>query len=150
MAPLRSRPEWIKSAKSLEECLTLIAIRFTSYATVDGRKTLEASARGLSFAMADVFAGALLCQHAAWSEAKAKAQPSNKLAAAEAQVDRISGQRWCEELYRRVDHQIQALGQDERYEQDHQMLFGLADARRAGGGVTAGKSSGHAYGEAKL
>ncbi|KAI8348948.1 hypothetical protein B0O80DRAFT_461521 [Mortierella sp. GBAus27b] len=102
MAPLRSRPD-------LEECLVLIAIRFTSYATPDGRKILESSARGLSLAMADVFAGALLCQHAAWSESKAKANPSDQVAAVAARVDQISGQRWCEELYRRVEHQIQTL-----------------------------------------
>ncbi|KAI8348946.1 acyl-CoA dehydrogenase/oxidase [Mortierella sp. GBAus27b] len=146
MAPLRLRPEWTKSCKSLEECLVLIAIRFTSYATPDGRKILESSARGLSLAMADVFAGALLCQHAAWSESKAKANPSDQVAAAAARVDQISGQRWCEELYRRVEYQIQTLGQDERYEQDHQMLFGLVDARRAG----LGQTTGHAFGEAKL
>ncbi|KAI8348983.1 acyl-CoA-dehydrogenase protein [Mortierella sp. GBAus27b] len=105
-APLRSRPEWTKSSKSLEECLVLIAIRFTSYATPDGCKILESSARGLSLVMADVFAGALLCQHAAWSESKAKANPSDQVAAAAARVDQISGQRWCEELYRRVEHQI--------------------------------------------
>ena len=119
MAPLRSRSEWTKSTRSLEECLVLIAIRLTSYATPDERKILESSARGLSLAMADVFAGALLCQHAPWSEAKAKANPSDQAAAAATRVDQISGQRWCEELYRRVEHQIQALGQDERYEQDH-------------------------------
>jgi hypothetical protein len=146
MAPLRSRPEWTKSAKILEECLVLIAIRFTSYATPDGRKILESWARGLSLAMADVFAGALLCQHAGWSEAKAKSNLSDQVAAAAARVDQISGQRWCEELYRRVEHQIQTLGQDERYEQDHQMLFGLADARRAG----LGQTTGHGFGEAKL
>ncbi|KAF9961586.1 hypothetical protein BGZ65_010479 [Modicella reniformis] len=153
MAPLRSQPQWVKSGKSLEECLILIAIRFTTYATLDGRKTLEASARGLSFAMADVIAGALLCQHAAWSEAKAKAHPSNSVAAAEAQVDRISAQRWCEELYRRVDHQIQTLGHDERYEQDQQMLFGLADARRRAMTVGSGGTDslpGRSCGEAKL
>ncbi|KAG0255655.1 hypothetical protein BG011_004986 [Mortierella polycephala] len=152
MAPLRSKPEWVKSAKSLEESLILIAIRFTSYSTPEGRNVLEASARGLAFAMADVIAGSLMCQHAAWSEAKAKANPSNTLAAAEANVDRISAQRWCEELYRRVDHQIQSLGQEERYEQDKQMLFALADARAA---ATASKaknpiSSSSAFGEAKL
>ncbi|KAF9344970.1 hypothetical protein BGX34_005169 [Mortierella sp. NVP85] len=151
LAPLKTRSEWSKSVKSLEECLVLIAIRFTSYATLEGRKILEASARGLSFAMADVFAGALLCQHAVWSEAKAKAHSSNSIAATEAQVDRISAQRWCEELYKRVEHQIQTLGQDERYDQDHQMLFGLADARRANTTApAAGRVAGHAYGEAKL
>ena len=131
MAPLKSKTQWIQSSKSLEECLILIAIRFTSYATTDGRKTLEASARGLSFAMADVIAGALLCQHAAWSEAKALANPTDSLASAAANVDRISAQRWCEELYRRVEHQILSLGENDRYEQDQQMLFALADARAA-------------------
>ncbi|KAI8602406.1 hypothetical protein EDD21DRAFT_303781 [Dissophora ornata] len=136
--------------KSSVDCLILIAIRFTSYATLDGRNTLEASARGLSFAMADVMAGALMCEHAVWSEAKAKANPSNSVAAAEAKVDRISAQRWCEELYRRVDHQIQTLGQEERYEQDQQMLFALADARKAAASGNADSASGHAFGEAKL
>ncbi|KAG0213516.1 hypothetical protein BGX28_004152 [Mortierella sp. GBA30] len=113
MAPLSSKTQWIKSCKSLEESLVLIAIHFTSYSTTEGRQILEASARGLSFAMADVIAGALLCQHAAWSETKAQASPSNNVAAVEANVDRISAQRWCEELYRRVDHQIQALGKED-------------------------------------
>ncbi|KAF9191815.1 hypothetical protein BGZ51_006699 [Haplosporangium sp. Z 767] len=149
MAPLRSKPEWIKSAKSLEESLILIAIRFTSYSTPEGRNVLEASARGLAFAMADVIAGALMCQHAAWSEAKARANPSNTIAAAEANVDRISAQRWCEELYRRVDHQIQSLGQEERYEQDKQMLFALADARAASKTKNPISSS-STFGEAKL
>jgi hypothetical protein len=145
MAPLKGQSEWIKSAKSLEECLVLIAIRFTAYSTPEGRKTLEASARGLSLAMADVIAGALLCQHAAWSQAKAKANSSNALAAAEAKVDQISARRWCEELYRRVDHQIQTLGREERFEEDKQMLFKLAEAREA-----AAASSVERFGEAKL
>ncbi|KAG0308683.1 hypothetical protein BGZ99_001084 [Dissophora globulifera] len=144
--PLKSQPQWAKSVKSLEECLVLIAIRFTAYSTPDGRKTLEASARGLSFAMADVIAGALLCEHSVWSEAKANANPSNKVASSEASVDKLFAQRWCENLYRRVDHQIHSLGQEERYEQDQQMLFALADARNA----AAGNVSGHAFGEAKL
>ena len=149
MAPLRSKAPWIQSSKSLEECLVLIAIRFTSYATADGRKTLEASARGLSFAMADVIAGALLCQHAAWSEAKALANPTDSIASAAANVDKISAQRWCEELYRRIDHLLQSLGENDRYEQDQQMLFALADARAA-----LSKRSTHldaqSVGEAKL
>ncbi|KAF9360271.1 hypothetical protein BGX26_009954 [Mortierella sp. AD094] len=149
MAPLKDKPQWAASSKSLEECLILIAIRFTSFATPEGRKTLEASARGLSMSIADVIAGALLCQHAAWSEAKAKANPSNSIAATEATVDRISAQRWCEELYRRVDHQIQALGKDERYEQDKMMLFALADARNAATTKT-GSNSEQGYGEVKL
>ncbi|KAF9096899.1 hypothetical protein BGX29_000356 [Mortierella sp. GBA35] len=147
MAPLKSQAEWAKSAKSLEECLVLIAIRFTAYSTAEGRNTLEASARGLSLAMADVIAGALLCQHAAWSLAKAnKATPTNKsLVVAEAKVDRISAQRWCEDLYRRVDHQIQNLGREERYEEDKLMLFELSEAR----GRSATKSA-SSFGEAKL
>ncbi|KAF9208041.1 hypothetical protein BGZ49_009993 [Haplosporangium sp. Z 27] len=150
MAPLKNNPHWITSSKSLEECLVLIAIRFTSFATKEGRKTLEASARGLSMSIADVIAGALLCQHAAWSEAKAKANPSNSLAATQATVDRISAQRWCEELYRRVDHQIQALGRDERYEQDKMMLFALADARNAAAASKSGNNSEQEYGQVKL
>lgn len=145
MAPLKGESEWIKSAKSLEECLVLIAIRFTAYSTSEGRKTLEASARGLSLAMADVIAGALLCQHAAWSQVKAKANSPNALAAAEAKVDQISAQRWCEELYRRVDHQIQNLGREERFEEDKLMLFKLAEARGE-----AAASSVDRFGEAKL
>ncbi|KAI1308403.1 hypothetical protein EDD11_004293 [Mortierella claussenii] len=148
MVPLKSHPQWAKSFASLEECLVLIAIRFTSYGTLAGRKTLEASARGLSLAMADVMAGALLCQHAAWSEAKAKKANSSALAAAEANVDRIAAQRWCEELYKRVDVQIQALGLDERYEQDKQMLFALADHRNAAAAAASPSSQG--FGEAKL
>ncbi|KAF9323059.1 hypothetical protein BGZ91_003863 [Linnemannia elongata] len=146
MAPLKGQSEWAKSAKSLEECLVLIAIRFTAYSTYEGRNTLEASARGLSLAMADVIAGALLCQHAAWSLAKAKANSSNALAAAEAKVDQISAKRWCEDLYRRVDHQIQNLGREERYEEDKLMLFKLAEAR----GNAASKASFESFGEAKL
>ncbi|KAF9898112.1 hypothetical protein BX616_004476 [Lobosporangium transversale] len=145
---LKNLPTWIKSVKSLEECLVLIAIRFTSYATLEGRKTLEASARGLSLAMADVLAGALMCEHAIWSEAKAKANPSDTVAAAEAKVDRISAQRWCEELYQRVDSQIQSLGQEERYEENKQMLFTLADARNAVS--PSAKDRGEMFGESKL
>jgi hypothetical protein len=147
MAPLKGLSEWTKSSKSLEECLVLIAIRFTSYSTPEGRKTLEASARGLSLAMADVIAGALLCQHAVWSASKAKSNITSELAQAEAKVDRISAQRWCEELYRRVDHQIQTLGQDERFEEDKLMLFKLAEARGAGA-YNSKVASG--FGEAKL
>ncbi|KAF8935521.1 hypothetical protein BGZ47_009906 [Haplosporangium gracile] len=148
MAPLKGQSEWAKSAKSLEECLVLIAIRFTAYSTSEGRKTLEASARGLSLTMADVIAGALLCQHAAWSQMKANASPSNAVTAAEAKVDQISAQRWCEELYRRVDHQIQNLGREERYEEDKLMLFKLAEAR--GSAAAGARSSVEGFGEAKL
>ncbi|KAF9939050.1 hypothetical protein BGZ67_010018 [Mortierella alpina] len=149
MAPLKSKTQWIQSSKSLEECLVLIAIRFTSYATAEGRKTLEASARGLSFAMADVIAGALLCQHAAWSEAKALANPTDSIASAAASVDKISAQRWCEELYRRVEHQMQSLGENDRYEQDQQMLFALADARAASSRQSTNTDA-HSVGAAKL
>ncbi|KAF9930877.1 hypothetical protein FBU30_011166 [Linnemannia zychae] len=145
LAPLKNQSEWVKSAKSLEESLVLIAIRFTAYSTPEGRKTLESSARGLSLAMADVIAGALLCQHAAWSLAKAKINPADQIAVASAKVDQISAQRWCEELYRRVDHQIQGLGREERFEEDKLMLFKLADAR----GSATTKST-ETYGEAKL
>ncbi|KAG0045459.1 hypothetical protein BGZ83_009331 [Gryganskiella cystojenkinii] len=153
MAPLKNKPEWVKSAKSLEESLILIAIRFTAYATVEGRNVLEASARGLTFAMADVFSGALLCQHAAWSEDKARATPLDAIAVAAAKVDKISAQRWCEPLDRRVDQLIQSLGDENRYEEDKAMLFGLADARTAraaANGPSTVLVAGQAYGEAKL
>ncbi|KAF9585932.1 hypothetical protein BGW38_010911 [Lunasporangiospora selenospora] len=147
MAPLKKQSQWEKSAKSLEQCLVLLAIHFTAYATLDGRKTLEASARGLTLAMADVFAGALLCQHAAWSNAKAN--PSDSVSVNAANVDQVTAQRWCEGLDRRVDYQIQSLGSDERYEQDKMMLFGLADARDAAA-AKAGISNGYSYGESRL
>jgi len=149
MAPLKDQEQWMKSAKALEECLVLIAIRFTAYATVEGRNVLEASARGLTFAMADVFAGALLCEHAAWSEAKTRASGSDAIMASAAKVDRISAQRWCEQLDRRVDQLIQSLGNEDRYEQDKEMLFGLADAR-AHPAQQASPVSSQTYGEAKL
>ncbi|GJJ71021.1 hypothetical protein EMPS_03371 [Entomortierella parvispora] len=149
MAPLKNQEQWVKSAKALEECLVLIAIRFTAYATAEGRNVLEASARGLTFAMADVFAGALLCEHSAWSEAKARANSSDTVAASAARVDRISAQRWCEQLDRRVDHLIQSLGNEDRYEQDKEMLFGLADAR-ARPAQQGSPLSSLTFGEAKL
>ncbi|KAF9431357.1 hypothetical protein BGZ76_000417 [Entomortierella beljakovae] len=149
MAPLKHKAEWARSFKSIEESLILIAIRFTSYATVEGRETLEASARSLSMSIADVLAGALMCQHAAWSDDKAKANPSNNIAASEARVDRVSAQRWCEKLYLRVDHQIQSLGDDNRIEQDKEMLFNLIDARN-GSNSKSGDVSGQRIGEVKL
>ncbi|KAF9108441.1 hypothetical protein BGX29_000078 [Mortierella sp. GBA35] len=129
LAPLKDQAQWVKSAKSIEECLGLISHHFTTYATLETRNLLEASARGLTFAMADVIAGALLCQHAAWSEAKAKSNPSNTIAASEATVDRISAQRWSEGLDKKLTFQIENLGSETRYEEDKLMLFGLADAR---------------------
>ncbi|KAG0026329.1 hypothetical protein BGZ82_009529 [Podila clonocystis] len=128
IAPLKA-PEWAQSVKSLEECLVQISRHFNRYATLETRALLEASARGLTFAMADTIAGALMCQHAAWSAAKAKANTSNSVAATEANVDRISAQRWCESLDRKIAFQISALGNENKYEEDKQMLFGLADAR---------------------
>jgi hypothetical protein len=107
----------------------MISAHFTNYATLETRNFLEASARTLTFAMADVLAGALLCEHSAWSEVKAKANPSNKIAAAEANVDRVAAQRWCEGLDHKLAYQIEALGKEARYEEDKLMLFGLADAR---------------------
>lgn len=121
-------PEWTQSAKSLEECLVLISSHFNKYATLETRALLEASARGLTFAMADTIAGALMCEHAAWSAAKAKANASD-IIATEANVDRISAQRWCEGLDCKIAFQISALGNENKYEEDKQMLFGLADAR---------------------
>ncbi|KAG0337638.1 hypothetical protein BG000_005181 [Podila horticola] len=128
IAPLKA-PEWAQSAKSLEECLVQISSHFNKYATLETRALLEASARGLTFAMADTIAGALMCQHAAWSATKAKANASNSIAATEANIDRISAQRWCEGLDRKIAFQISALGNKNKYEEDKQMLFGLADAR---------------------
>lgn len=90
---------------------------------------MEASARGLTFAMADVISGALLCQHAAWSAAKAQANPSNSIVASEASVDRISAQRWCEGLEKKLSFQIEGLGSETRYDEDKLILFGLVDAR---------------------
>lgn len=107
----------------------MISKHFTTYATMETRKLLEASARGLTFAMADVISGALLCEHSAWSETKAKARPSDAFIAAEARVDRVIAQRWCEDLDRKIAYQIEALGNEARYEDDKLMLFGLADAR---------------------
>ncbi|KAG0351910.1 hypothetical protein BG005_008603 [Podila minutissima] len=128
IAPLKA-PEWAQSAKSLEECLVQISSHFNKYATLETRTLLEASARGLTFAMADTIAGALMCQHAAWSAAKARTNASNNIAATEADVDRISARRWCEGLDRKIAFQITALGSENKYEEDKQMLFGLADAR---------------------
>ncbi|KAF9322026.1 hypothetical protein BG003_008217 [Podila horticola] len=147
LQPLKGQLQWDQSVKSLERSLVLIATRFTAYATKSGLAVLEASARGLTFAMADVIAGALLCQHAAWSAAKAKASPTDAIAVAAANVDRISAQRWCENLDQRVDYQIQSLGEDERLEQDRQMLFGLADARSASSKST---TASFRFGEAKM
>lgn len=96
---------------------------------METRRFLEASARGLTFAMADVISGALLCEHAAWSEAKSKGGPSDTITAAEARIDRVIAQRWCEDLDRKIANQIEALGNEARYEDDKLMLFGLADAR---------------------
>ncbi|KAF9295717.1 hypothetical protein BGZ74_010682 [Mortierella antarctica] len=128
IAPLKA-PEWAQSAKSLEECLVQISSHFNKYATLETRTLLEASARGLTFAMADTIAGALMCQHAAWSAAKARTNASNNIAATEADVDRISARRWCEGLDRKIAFQFTALGSENKYEEDKQMLFGLADAR---------------------
>ncbi|KAF9392704.1 hypothetical protein CPB97_010938 [Podila verticillata] len=147
LQPLKGQSQWDQSIKSLERSLVLIATRFTAYATKSGVAILEASARGLTFAMADVIAGALLCQHAAWSAVNAKVSPSDAIAVAAASVDRISAQRWCENLDQRVDYQIQSLGKDERLEQDQQMLFGLADARSASSKPT---SASFKFGEAKM
>jgi hypothetical protein len=107
----------------------MISKHFNTYATIETRKLLEASARGLTFAMADVISGALLCEHSAWSEAKAKARPSDAIAVAEATVDRVVAQRWCEGMERKIAYQIEALGNEARYEEDRLMLFGLTDAR---------------------
>ncbi|KAG0262481.1 hypothetical protein DFQ27_002310 [Actinomortierella ambigua] len=129
-SPFRFHPELATSCKNLEECLVLVATRFTAYATPDGRATLEASARGLSMAMADIFAGALLCEHSFWSEKKAQANPGLAVVEQAAKTDRVIAQRWCENLQRKVDHQIHSLGEGSRYEEDKAMLFGLADLRR--------------------
>ncbi|KAF9208662.1 hypothetical protein BGZ49_008040 [Haplosporangium sp. Z 27] len=129
IAPLKDRPQWIKSAQGIEKSLDMISSHFTNYATLETRKLLEASARGLTFAMADVISGALLCQHSAWSEAKAGADPANSIVASEAKVDLIFSQRWCEDLDRKIAYQINALGKESRYEEDKLMLFGMADAR---------------------
>ncbi|GJJ77891.1 hypothetical protein EMPS_10250 [Entomortierella parvispora] len=129
LEPLKGRPHFVKSAESIEESLTLIATHFTTYATIETRHLLEASARGLTFAMADVLAGALLCQHAAWSEAKAKSDVSNNVVANEAKVDLLSAQRWCENLNNKIAVQIQSLCHDSKYDEDKLMLFGLADSR---------------------
>ncbi|KAG0210825.1 hypothetical protein BGX28_008961 [Mortierella sp. GBA30] len=128
MTSLRDQARWTKSAKSIEESVRLIARHFARYATLETRSLLEASARGLAFAMADVIAGALLCQHSSWSEAKAKKSLSD-LAAAEARVDYVAAQRWCEMLERKIVYQIEALGKETRFDEDKLMLFGLADAR---------------------
>ncbi|KAF9174942.1 hypothetical protein BGX21_000031 [Mortierella sp. AD011] len=129
IAPLKNRAQWIKSAQSIEKSLDIISKHFTTYATLETRKLLEASARGLTFAMADVISGALLCQHSAWSQAKAEANPANSIAASEATVDLITAQRWCEDLDRKIAYQIDGLVKETRYEEDKLMLFGLADAR---------------------
>ncbi|KAG0377340.1 hypothetical protein BGX24_006288 [Mortierella sp. AD032] len=129
LASLEGQPEWVKSVKSIEESLSLISRHFVTYATLETRNLLEASARGLTFAMADVISGALLCQHAAWSAAKAKANPANSIITSEAIIDRISAQRWCEGLEKKLSFQIEALGNGTRYDEDRLMLFGLADAR---------------------
>ncbi|KAG0249586.1 hypothetical protein BG011_009115 [Mortierella polycephala] len=129
MAAMKDHPLWTKSVQSLEESLGLISAHFANYATLETRNLLEASARGLTFAMADVIAGALLCQHAVWSEAKARKNRSDDIATAEASVDRVSAQRWCEGLSRKIAYQIDSLGKESRYEEDKLMLFGLADAR---------------------
>ncbi|KAK5815058.1 hypothetical protein F5H01DRAFT_344855 [Linnemannia elongata] len=129
LAPLKDQPQWTKAARSLEDCLALISHHFTTYATLETRNLLEASARGLTFAMADVISGALLCQHAAWSAVKAHANPSNSIVASEASVDRISAQRWCEGLEKKLSFQIEGLGSATRYDEDKLMLFGLADVR---------------------
>ncbi|KAG0056544.1 hypothetical protein BGZ83_004567 [Gryganskiella cystojenkinii] len=129
MAPLKGQAQFAQSAKAIEDSLAMIASHFTTYATLETRNFLEASARGLTFAMADVIAGALLCQHATWSEAKAKTKSSDKIVASEAKVDLISAQRWCENLHSKITVQIQSLGNETRYDEDKLMLFGLADAR---------------------
>ncbi|KAK3808386.1 MAG: hypothetical protein J3Q66DRAFT_74986 [Benniella sp.] len=129
IAQLEAQPHWTKSVKSIHESLEMISKHFNTYATIETRKLLEASARGLTFAMADVISGALLCEHSAWSEAKAKARPSDAIAVAEATVDRVVAQRWCEGMERKIAYQIEALGNEARYEEDKLMLFGLTDAR---------------------
>ncbi|KAG0243321.1 hypothetical protein BGX31_010914 [Mortierella sp. GBA43] len=129
MSPLKGQSHWSKSIKSIEESLEMISKHFSTYATIETRRLLEASARGLTFAMGDVISGALLCEHAAWSENKAKASPSDTVASAEAKVDRVIAQRWCENLDRKIAYQIEALGDEARYDDDKLMLFGLADAR---------------------
>ncbi|KAF9967044.1 hypothetical protein BGZ70_000333 [Mortierella alpina] len=128
MAPLRDQPRWSKAAKGVEESLHLISKHFTTYATLETRNLLEASARGLAFAMADVLAGALLCEHSAWSGAKTTVS-RDAVAAVEAEVDFVAAQRWCDGLERKIALQIDALGSEKRYEEDKLMLFGLADAR---------------------
>ncbi|KAF9958964.1 hypothetical protein BGZ72_010565 [Mortierella alpina] len=128
MAPLRDQPRWSKAAKGVEESLQLISKHFTTYATLETRNMLEASARGLAFAMADVLAGALLCEHSAWSGANIRLS-RNDVAAAEAEVDFVAAQRWCAGLEQKIALQINALGNEKRYEEDKLMLFGLADAR---------------------
>ncbi|KAF9344859.1 hypothetical protein BGX26_003819 [Mortierella sp. AD094] len=129
IAPLKDQAQWIKASQSIEKSLEMISNHFTNYATLETRKLLEASARGLTFAMADVISGALLCQHSAWSQAKAEANSANSIAVSEAKVDLITAQRWCEDLDRKIAYQIDALGKETRYEEDKLMLFGLADAR---------------------
>ncbi|KAF8935189.1 hypothetical protein BGZ58_005182 [Dissophora ornata] len=128
IAPLKDQLQYTKSTQNIEKSLQMISSHFTKYATLETRNLLEASARGLTFAMADVIAGALLCQHGAWSATKAKLS-SSSTAAAEAEVDCIAAQRWCEGLDRKLAYQIESLGKDTRYEEDKLMLFGLADAR---------------------
>ncbi|ORZ16779.1 hypothetical protein BCR41DRAFT_336226 [Lobosporangium transversale] len=118
-----------KKKKKLTKSLQLISNHFTTYATLETRNLLEASARGLTFAMADVISGALLCQHALWSEDRARADRLNKLASKEADIDRITAQRWCEGLDQKLKYQIVVLCHETRYEDDKMMLFGLSDAR---------------------
>ncbi|KAF9437658.1 hypothetical protein BGZ76_011772 [Entomortierella beljakovae] len=129
IAPLKDQPQWANSTKSIDRSLQLISDRFVNYATLETRNILEASARGLTFAMADTFAGALLCQHSAWSQAKAKANPGNSVIASEAKVDLFASQRWCENLDFKIAYQIESLGKETRYEEDKLMLFGLTDQR---------------------
>ncbi|KAF9993610.1 hypothetical protein BGZ65_010831 [Modicella reniformis] len=127
IAPLKDQPHCIKSAQSIGESLDLISNHFTTYVTLETRKLLEASARGLTFAMADVISGALLCEHSAWSDGKAKARPGDTIVATEARIDRIVAQRWCEDLDRKIAYQINALGNEDKYEED-KLMFGLNDA----------------------
>ncbi|KAG0322369.1 hypothetical protein BGZ99_003367 [Dissophora globulifera] len=129
IAPLKDKSEYVKSAQDIENSLQKILAHFSTYATLETRNMLEASARGLTFAMADVIAGALLCEHAVWSNSKAKSS-DDSIVHAEANVDRISAQRWCEGLDRKIAYQIEALGEESRYEEDKLMLFELADVRR--------------------
>ncbi|KAF9574840.1 hypothetical protein EC968_005318 [Mortierella alpina] len=128
MAPLREQTRWSKAVKGVEESLHLISKHFTTYATLETRNFLEASARGLAFAMADVLAGALLCEHSAWSGASA-GESRNDIAAAEAEVDFVAAQRWCDGLEKKIALQINVLGQENRYKEDKLMLFGLTDVR---------------------